>query len=40
MMANYETALATPDDILGILALQEPNLPDNGGSLSVRQSAD
>jgi L-amino acid N-acyltransferase YncA len=40
MMAVYDIALATPDDIPGILALQEPNLPDSGGSLSVRQSAD
>jgi len=40
MMADYDIALATPDDITGILALQEPNLPDSGGSLSVRQNAD
>ena len=39
MTVGYEIALATPADIPGILALQEPNLPDNGGSLSVRQSA-
>jgi L-amino acid N-acyltransferase YncA len=40
MTEVYDIALATPDDIPGILALQEPNLPDSGGSLSVRQSAD
>src|ERR1039457_364549 len=40
MMADYDTALATPDDIPGILALQEPNLPYSGGNLSVRQNAD
>jgi L-amino acid N-acyltransferase YncA len=40
MTADYDIALATPDDIPGILALQEPNLPDSGGSLSVRQTAD
>jgi L-amino acid N-acyltransferase YncA len=40
MISEYEIALATPDDAPGILALQEPNLPDNGGSLSVRQNAD
>jgi L-amino acid N-acyltransferase YncA len=39
-MANYEIARATPADIPGILALQEPNLRDNGGSLSVRHNAD
>src|SRR5471032_840826 len=37
---DYQIALAAPEDIPGILALQEPNLPDSGGSLSVRQSAD
>src|SRR5665811_1551431 len=40
MIADYEISLATPDDIPGILAVQEPNLPDSGGSLSVRQTAD
>ena len=40
MTPDYEIALASPDDIPGILALQEPNLPDSGGSLSVRQNAD
>jgi hypothetical protein len=38
MNGDYEISLATPDDVAGILALQEPNLPENGGSLSVRQS--
>ena len=36
MTSDYATSLATPDDILGILALQESNLPDSGGKLSVR----
>jgi hypothetical protein len=40
MTFDYDIARATPDDIPGILALQEPNLPDSGGSLSVRQNAD
>jgi predicted N-acetyltransferase YhbS len=40
MTSGYEISLATPDDILGILAVQEPNLPDSGGSLSVRQTAE
>jgi predicted N-acetyltransferase YhbS len=40
MTANYEIALATPDDIPGILTLQEPNLHENGGGLSARQTAD
>jgi L-amino acid N-acyltransferase YncA len=40
MIADYEISLAIPADLPGILALQEANLPDNGGSLSVRQSED
>jgi hypothetical protein len=40
MSIDCEISLATPDDIPGILAVQEPNLPDSGGSLSVRQTAD
>jgi hypothetical protein len=40
MSIGYEISLATPDDIPGILVVQEPNLPDSGGSLSVRQTAD
>jgi polar amino acid transport system substrate-binding protein len=40
MTSSYEIRLACPEDIPGILTVQEPNLPDNGGSLSVRQSAD
>jgi L-amino acid N-acyltransferase YncA len=34
--ADYEIALATRDDIAGILDLQEQNLPEQGGVLSVR----
>ena len=36
MHLHYDIALATPDDIPGMLALQDANLPDKGGSLSVR----
>src|SRR5215470_16933428 len=36
MTVDYDISLATPNDIPGILALQELNLPDSGGSLSVR----
>src|SRR5215475_11642432 len=38
--ANYETGLATSDDIPTIVAMQEVNLHENGGGLSVRQTAD
>jgi L-amino acid N-acyltransferase YncA len=40
MGGNYETGMATSDDIPAILAIQEPNLHENGGGLSVRQTAD
>lgn len=40
MPAEYDISLATPDDVPGILALQEPNLVERGGGLSVRQNAD
>jgi hypothetical protein len=40
MITDYEISLATLDDIPGILTLQEPNLIERGGGLSVRQSAD
>ena len=40
MTSNFDISLATPNDIPGILVVQEPNLPDNGGSLTVRQTAD
>jgi hypothetical protein len=40
MTAEYDISLATLNDIPGILTLQEPNLPDSGGSLSVRLTAD
>ena len=40
MASDYAISLATPDDFPGILALQEPNLPDSGGSLSVRLTED
>jgi predicted GNAT superfamily acetyltransferase len=34
--AEFEIAVATHGDIGGILTLQEENLPENGGMLSVR----
>src|SRR5215471_12816170 len=40
MNFDYGISLATPNDIPGILALQEPNLHHNRGGLSVRQTAD
>jgi predicted GNAT family acetyltransferase len=40
MTPDYEIFLATLEDIPGILVLQEPNLVERGGSLSVRQTAD
>ena len=40
MIADHEISLGTPDDIPGVLMLQEANLPHNGGSLSVRMNAD
>ncbi len=40
MTSEYQIARAAPADIADILTLQEPNLPDSGGSLSVRQTAD
>ena len=40
MTADYEIFLGTPEDIPGVLTLQEANLPHNGGTLSVRLSAD
>ena len=40
MIPDYEISLAIPDDIPGMVALQEVNLPDKGGSLSVRLTVD
>ncbi len=40
MLSDYDTGPATAEDIPGILALQEANLIDNGGTLSVRLPAD
>ena len=40
MRLDYDITLATPDDIPGMLALQDANLPDKGGSLSVRLTED
>jgi hypothetical protein len=40
MIADYEISLGTPNDIPGILTLQELNLIERGGGLSVRQTAD
>src|SRR5262249_41842295 len=38
--AGYDIALATREDIIGIVALQEANLQENGGRLSVRFPAE
>ena len=40
MTVNYIIQLATSADIPAILELQEQNLPDSGGTLSVRHTAD
>ena len=40
MAADNEILLGAPEDISGVLTLQEANLPHNGGNLSVRLSAD
>src|SRR5262245_30208682 len=40
MIANYDISLGRVDDIPGILVLQEANLPERGGGLAVRQTAD
>src|SRR5262249_7510762 len=40
MIDDHEIVFGTPDDIPGILTIQEANLPHNGGTLSVRLSAD
>jgi len=40
MTSEYDIGLATAEDIPGILALQEQNFIDNGGSLSVRLAAE
>jgi GNAT superfamily N-acetyltransferase len=37
---TYDISLATLDDIPNILALQEANLPESGGTLSVRLTPD
>jgi hypothetical protein len=40
MIADYEISLGRVGDIPSILALQEINLVERGGSLSVRHTAD
>jgi hypothetical protein len=40
MITDYEISLGTPNDIPEILTLQELNLIERGGGLSVRQTAD
>jgi len=37
MTADYEIALATPDDIPGIVALQDPNVIDRGFARSMHE---
>ena len=36
MAAGYDIALATPEDLSGIIAQQDANQPDRGGILSAR----
>jgi len=36
MIGSYDIAVAIPNDLPGILALQDVNQPDRGGMLSVR----
>src|SRR5215813_5516160 len=40
MIANYDISLGRPQDIPGILVLQEENLAERGGGLTARQTAD
>ena len=40
MTTPYDIMLATPADVPAILALQEPNLYENGGGLSARQTGE
>jgi hypothetical protein len=40
MTTKYQFGVATLKDIPGILALQDSNVIDRGGGLSVRQTAD
>jgi GNAT superfamily N-acetyltransferase len=40
MRTEYEITVATSDDIAGIVTLQDSNVIDRGGGLSVRQTAD
>ena len=40
MLTEYDICPATLDDVPGIIELQEPNLVERGGGLSVRQNAD
>jgi L-amino acid N-acyltransferase YncA len=40
MTTGYEIDVARPEDIPGIVTLQDPNVIDRGGGLSVRQTAD
>jgi ribosomal protein S18 acetylase RimI-like enzyme len=37
---DYKISLAVPEDIPGIITLQDPNVIDHGGTLSVRLTAD
>ncbi len=40
MTRQYDIRRAVETDVVGILELQEPNLPENGGTLAVRFSRD
>ena len=37
---DYEISSAVPEDIPGILTLQDPNIMNRGGALSVHLTAD
>jgi hypothetical protein len=40
MITDYDISLGQADDVPGVLVLQEANLAERGGGLSVRQTAD
>src|SRR5215469_8805801 len=40
MITDYDISLGQTDDIPGVLVLQEANLAERGGGVSVRQTAD
>jgi L-amino acid N-acyltransferase YncA len=40
IIADYDINPATPEDMPGVVVLQDANLPEQGGSLSVRHGPD